>query len=295
MKIAYIILAYKYPEQLSRLIHTLQSGQSAFFVHIDAKADMAAFNNALASGTGDITFVKRENSRWGSIGLVKAVLNGIRQVLCSSVHFDYISVMGGQHYPVKSIQFIEDYFYKNNDKSHIQYIKLPMGCWGEEGGMERLYRYHYMNFNNRTLNKIVNRCLKYVNFALPSKTFPAYIKAYYGGEFIFGFNRYAAQYIMSFIEDHPDFMDFYKYAYCPDEMFFQTLLMNSDDERVLSNIVDEHFTYVDWDSPPPHPSILTAGDFDKLLKTDKLFARKFDITADTRILDLIDERIIRAV
>jgi len=291
MKIAYVILAYKYPEQLSRLINILRSERSAFFVHIDKKVDISGFRSALGSGADDIVFLRRENSSWGSVGSVKAVLNGIRQVLDSSIKFDYIYVMSGQHYPIKTIQFIEEFFGKDTDKSHIQCMKLPDGCWGKEGGMDRISRYHPMFLRNRHLFKITQLCLRYLNFVLPPKTFPPYIKTYYGGEFMFGFNRYTAKYIMTFTENHPDFIDFFKYVICADEIFFQTLLMNSDDEKVLSNIVNTNLTYVDWSGPPPNPAILKRGDFDKLLSTDKLFARKFDTTVDSKILDIIDERI----
>jgi len=40
-----------------------------------------------------------------------------------------------------------------------------------------------------------------------------------------------------------------------------------------------------------HPRILGIEDFDNLMKTKALFARKFDITVDKEILNKIDEAI----
>ena len=39
VRIAYIISAYKLPQQVSRLVHRLQTETSSFFVHVDKKAD----------------------------------------------------------------------------------------------------------------------------------------------------------------------------------------------------------------------------------------------------------------
>ncbi len=294
MKIAYLILAYKYPQQLFRLTNALQSEHSAFYVHIDKRVDISMFRKTLLSSSNNITFVERENSHWGSIGSVKAVLNGIREALSSSEHYDYLYVMSGQDYPIKSVRFIEDFISKNTDKIFMQCMKLPDGCWGPDGGLNRIRHYHYHNLKNRMTIKIVNRCLKYLNVFLPKRKSPSYIKEYYAGEFLFGFNRAVASHALAFVDDHADYLNFHKYTYCCDEIFFPTLLMNSLTDEIISNIANKNLTYVDWNKPE-RPTIFRVGDFEALSKSDKLFARKFDINVDSKILDMIDERIMETV
>jgi len=48
MKLVYIISAYKYPEQLIRLILRLNTEKNQFFVHIDKKTSAEIYNQILA-------------------------------------------------------------------------------------------------------------------------------------------------------------------------------------------------------------------------------------------------------
>jgi hypothetical protein len=82
---------------------------------------------------------------------------------------------------------------------------------------------------------------------------------------------------------------FFERAYIPDELFFQTILMSS---TVAETVVDSNVRYLDW-SRRPAPAILGVGDLEAMLASGALFARKFDITVDAKILDLLDERFER--
>ncbi len=96
-------------------------------------------------------------------------------------------------------------------------------------------------------------------------------------------------YILEYVSKNPELKRFYKYSWAPDEMFFQTILMNSS---LKSDIINDNKRYIDWEKKNvPLPAILTEKDFDKILMSDKLFARKFDINIDKKILDLIDKEI----
>ena len=46
MKIAYIVLAFKNPDQLGRLIRKLINKDSTFYLHIDKKSKFSDFKNA---------------------------------------------------------------------------------------------------------------------------------------------------------------------------------------------------------------------------------------------------------
>jgi hypothetical protein len=294
MKIAYVILAFQYPQQLLRLLNALQSKDTAFFVHIDKKVEISPFKNILREAvTKNVTFIKRENSYWASIGLVKAAINGITEVLNAAEKYDYLYFLSGQCYPIKSKIFINQFFYDNRENTFILSFPLPYKWWGGNDGMDRINLYHFQEFKNRTIPKVINRCLKYLNPFLPKRKFPKYLKPY-GGEFYFGFSLETAKYIISFIEEHPDYLSFHRFSYIPDEMFFQTILSNSTDDKIRSTLVNKMLTYVNWKVEPgqSRPKIMRTDDFNVLLNSDKLFARKFDITVDSKVLDMIDDKIL---
>src|SRR5436309_12555986 len=79
MHLAYIISAYKYPEQLIRLIHRLNTGATSFFVHVDKKTDDQIYREIFDAFSDQINvrFVKRHRCDWGGFGHVAASLEGI--------------------------------------------------------------------------------------------------------------------------------------------------------------------------------------------------------------------------
>ncbi len=92
-----------------------------------------------------------------------------------------------------------------------------------------------------------------------------------------------------FVRRNPRFVRFFEHALLPDELFFQTIVMNSP---LVETVVDDHLRYIDW-SVDPGPAVLRAADFDTLIASGSLLARKFDDTVDATILDLLDAHIER--
>ena len=64
MKIAFIILAYKYPDQLGRLIRKLISKNSFFYLHIDKRSNLSIFKSEIAklNNLTKINLLPRQNS-----------------------------------------------------------------------------------------------------------------------------------------------------------------------------------------------------------------------------------------
>ena len=79
-------------------------------------------------------------------------------------------------------------------------------------------------------------------------------------------------YIVQFVKEHPDLKKFYKRTFGADEMFLETILMNSPFKSSVSN---ESMRYVDFSEGKKHPRNLTRDDLENLKKSGKLFARKF--------------------
>jgi hypothetical protein len=295
MQIAFLILTHKHPEQLLRLINALGSPSHLFFIHVDKACSISPFEKTLARATTDkIQFIaKRENTPWASLGFVKAAINGIAEA--ANQEADFICILSGQDYPIKSVNYISDFFSRSAEKNFVYHFEIPFAYWGG-GGLWKLTNYHLQQVRPAFIRKSVNRCLRYLAPVLPERKFPAYLTKPYGGENWMAFNHEAAEYILWFTQAHPDYLDFHRYSYSPDEMFFQTILLNSNKDEIKSNIVNEKLHYINWktrNSGSSSPVILREIDFDRLSRSNRLFARKFDITVDENILTRIDEEILR--
>jgi len=288
MKVAYIILAYQYPEQLLRLVNKLAAPDIVFIIHIDKKVDIEVFKSALSKSISkNITFVKREKSNWGGCGCVKATLNCIEEAI-DQKNVGYLYFLSGQDYPIESNRYLSEFTHKNINKIYMDFSELPKKGW-RFGGFDRIQYYHLDRFKDKRMALRAHEAILLLRSILPKRKFPNYLKPY-GGEFYFSFPVYAAKYILKFLDQHPDYLQFHKYTWIPEEIFFQTILLNSKDKKIKDNIVNDNLRYIDW-SRPPYPAVLITDDFDKISNSKKLFARKFDMKVDNNILNIIDKKI----
>ena len=170
----------------------------------------------------------------------------------------------------------------------MEWFTIPAKKWQPRGGMYRFDKYFFgIKSSQKYLAKIMNFVaffLKKFQRNLPSHMLP------YGGSQWWIIDNYALKYILNFITQNPSYVDFHKYTFAPDEVFFQTILLNSEDKALLKSICNTSKRFFAWeDSSHPHPQTLTTSHFNNIINSDELFARKFDETVDSKILDLIDE------
>ena len=286
MNIAYTILAFKNPEQVFRLINSLKAENAYFFIHIDSKVDISDFLKIYEeSNRVNIKFSdERFATNWSSFGCVEVLLSLFNEILSFNKKIDYVVTLTGQDYSIKSTKTINDFFVKNVDKVFMEYFKLPSPNW-KNGGIDRIKPYHFNIFRNRFLIKVLHKLFIYLNPILPIKKLGLdYV--YYGGEAHFGFPVEVVRYNVNFMRSNPQFYWFFRHTYMPDEIVFQTILLNSKYKNIIENNV---LKYIDWSKPRVSlPAVLKEEDFSKLAASDKLFARKFDINIDGEILNSID-------
>jgi len=296
MRIAYIIIAHKLPDQLVRLVRKLQTETATFLIHIDKKTDKFTYQKVKNSlNTFDnVHFLKRHVCYWGAFGHVAATLEGIRKIKALELDYDYVTLLTGQDYPIKSNEQIQKVLSNSNKRSFIEYFPLPSEIWGkEDGGLERInyWYFHWLGLtfaflrNHRFNSPFLNRIYSAINAAIPLKrTFPKGFHIY-GGSSYWCLSRDCIDYIHEFVQNNDSFVKFFKHANISDEIMFHTILLNSP---LKSHLVNDNLRYIEWSSGP-NPMILRKKDYEKFFNSDNLFARKFDMTIDDEVLDMIDQ------
>lgn len=284
MKIAYIISAYRNPHQLVRLVNKLNSENCLFLVHVDKKTSQEVFDIVFCklSHLENIYFLDRHACYWGDFGHVLATLKGI-QVLCGKqIHFDYVILLTGQCYPIKSNQYISEFLQQNLGRSFIEYDLV-----NSYHQLKRLERWNIRLFS-RSYIPIPNKFIR-----LPIKRpLSRRLGDFYKGSSYWIISKtcidYIYKYMNSNISENIQFIKFFKGVYIPDELFFQTLLVNSP---LKDTLVNQSLWYIDWPAGVyvPSPSVLNQSYFHELTASDKLFARKFDATQSPKILDMLDQ------
>jgi hypothetical protein len=275
MKIAHLILAHKAPAQLLRLINALDHPQFHFYIHIDKKSDETPFTSLIKKK--NVFFIeKRTKVYWGDWGTIQATLNGFEAILPKG--YDYINVISAQDFPIKSADYIYNYFH---DRKGAEFITCDClkGDWKDAAS--RITDYHLINW--RIPGKF--RLAKIMTKVLPPRKFPLNYELV-GRANWFTLTTEAAKYAVNFLKNHPEMVRYFKYCWGADEFIFSTILYNSHfKEKIQNNLV-----YVDWNnSQVGHPKVLGAQDFKNLQASDKLFARKFDMDTNTSIFDMLEE------
>jgi hypothetical protein len=276
VQVAYVISAYKLPQQLVRLVRRLDTPNSTFAIHVDRKTP-DAIHRQMVQGLRDlqsVRFVERHTCHWGGFGHVRATLKGIDRLLRDGIAFDFVVLLSGQDYPLRTPRAIEEFLARAGGRSFMSHWPLPHEPWSGRGGLDRIERWHLVGPRHLHLSLALRR-------RLPGGLVP------FGGGPYWCLARPLVERVHEVVLTRPDLVRFFEHAFIPDELFFQTILLNS---VLADSIAGRHLHYISWDAEPG-PKILGVDDVETLLDSEKLFARKFDVAVDPHVLDLIDERL----
>ena len=108
MKIAYIVLCHKNVQQINKLLDLLYDEESAFFIHIDKKAKLQKSIH-VKPNIHILPNDKRIDIKWGNISMIEATRNLIEAVFDDDKKYDYIWLMSGQDFPLRSKEDIKEY------------------------------------------------------------------------------------------------------------------------------------------------------------------------------------------
>jgi hypothetical protein len=297
LDIAYLVLAHQHSEQLSRLAEQLRSPAADIFVHVDAKVPIEPFLRAVGP---DVHFTStRIPVYWADYSQIRAVLLLIEAALGAPRKYDYLVLLSGVDYPLRSAAEIEDFFAQNKGSEFINWVAMPSAAVSKP--LSRLTDYHGRPGLFGRLRTKARRLLIKLHLIPRARDYKAYLgeTAPYAGSTWWALTRDACQYIQTFVGQNPRFMKFFENTSSPDEMVFQTILANS----LFRSRMRRNLTYADWSDGAASPSAigerhLALFGANPVLKADSpygsgeyLFCRKvMDATISDRLAAIIAER-----
>lgn len=257
-------------------------------IHVDAGARPEAYGEIRRNThrCESVTLLPRVRSGWASWGIVAAALNGLR--FAYELGSAHVAVLSGQDYPLVTEPEVQAFSERHPELSFVASWGIPTPLWGSDGGIRRI-RYFHQPVRGR-------------RFYVPvPRRFPRGITPF-GGSLYCMLSRAAVSAVLQFADRRRDVVRFYRHAWIPDEMFIPTALLNS---TVAQYVVNENLWYMDWANSDGHPKVLRSEDAPALISAAgrassmggearaKLFARKFDIDIDRRVLEILDENASR--
>ena len=322
MKLAYLIMAHQHPQQLRRLVDALDCEASSFFIHIDRKAALAPFVDAVGARPNVHFIPDRVSANWMGFSLVEATLRLLAAAVAQG--FDYCTLLSGMDYPIKSNEQLLAFF----EQAHEEYIAY----WRLEDRPSWMHKvqFHYpvdlikirpwsTGTDKSYLRRLFwGRYFRYRGYLPRRKFLPGLVP--HGGPDWWSLSFGCAQFILRYVDENPGFKRFYRTTASPGEMFFQTIILNSPfaervhnraayeawsaDRPAGAKFVDRpmlpeasfHYRYADWSGEATglreKPAVLDESDWERLKASDCHFARKLDPQRSAALLDLIDRELL---
>lgn len=297
-KHAYLIIAHKNLLQLKKLLSLLDDRRNDIFLLIDKKCLQFSekdFNGICNNSS--LYFINRIKIVWGGVSQIEAELELLKEAKRKGDYI-YYHLLSGQDLPLHSQNYIHKFFDKYEGYEFLTFCGEEIYKKNNPNNRVQYY-YPFQNFEfqwNFTKKHPVKKIWN--TFFIPlQRLFRVNrcknMKIGYGSNW-FSITDDFVKYIL---DNEHEIQKTYKYSFCADEIFIQTLAINSQftDRIFLKKGINDKISdrqgnlrYINWWNGNPH--IWTSNDKDELLQArDRgyLFSRKFDIDIDKKIIDFI--------
>lgn len=283
MKLAMLMLCHKNPDQINMLTHQMKNSDIDFYIHVDKKSDIS--RDLVTNDQVHLLPDKlRVDCKWATFSLIQAELN-LLAFAAKQRPYDFYWFCSGQDFPIKSTSYILNYL--GNHKCNIFLdLRVSQNWGGVHNNLDKRNEIYYPSFlfgrsnGKRLLKRLyVEITGGYNKTFRPFKRFCPF-NSYFGSQWCC-LPGEMVDWILEYLQNHHNYISYFKHCSTPDESFFQTLVMNSPykDKR------EDYLHYIDWSEDKSSPKILTMNDIEKLKHSGKLMARKFDIAFDRRVVE----------
>lgn len=293
----FLIQSHKDPEQLARLARTLRKGCRDCVVLISHDFRGTPLPRGTFGGDSNVHVIQGKGGR-GDFTIVDGYLAALRWLCDNKVHYDWITNLSGQDYPVAPLAdfaaelsgaphdgFLQHFDALTRepcdsyDRYYFQYSKLKETLGVTERALLRLPRVALDRFSGRyrintSYGLMIGRHARPAPF---DENFRCYTGSYWHT-----IRRRCAEHLLDFADAEPALMSYLRRVLVPDECFFQTVLVNHPGLR----FVNDNRRYFDMrGARHGHPKTMTQDDMPKFLGGRYFFARKFE---GTDLLDRLD-------
>lgn len=282
---AYLILAHTNPAQVRKLLALLDDSRNDIYVHIDAGASFGPEALQGSCKESRLTFIPRQRISWGGYSIIEAELALLQEAV--RTEHSYYHLLSGQDLPIKGNDAICAFFEQNAGKEFLDLWQMA------DHTLNRVHYYTLFPEGNRFfLTNMLNHAFKAVLRFLGIRQ-NSDVQFRQGSQWFSITHGFA-----SYIAANAAWVrrTFSHCAIC-DEIFVPTLLerspfrgnLYSSGQSVNHEIGLGNMRLIDWSrgSSVRHPWVFTAADYDMLMSTPHLWARKFDERVDAEIIDKV--------
>lgn len=266
-KHTYLIMAHNEFEVLKELLSSLDDDRNDIYIHFDKK--VKEIPDLKLSKSRLYILENRIDIRWGHVSQIEAEYALFEEVCKNKEISDRYHLISGTHFPLKTQDDIHAFFDRNSDKEILSFIYTN----DYEINM-KVGRYNLFLRNYKHRKEIVRKISHFLWRAVLKIQYTLKISRIKNPEVTIKANNWvsithpALTYILGKREE---VLQYFRWSFCGDEYFVPYLLENSQNKF---NILDTpNLLFNEFKDGSPR--ILNNKDYEFLINSDYLFARKF--------------------
>lgn len=293
-KHAYLLMIHEQNKQLIDLLEVLDDNRNDIYIHVDKKCKNFNFNTCQQHiKFSNLYFTKRYKIVWAGHSIVDAEINLLKEAIKKK--YIYFHLLSGSDLPIKSQDYIHNWF-----KEHMGMELVHFGTKEYQTNIKSRYSVYHMfqeKLGRYQSNRIYRKLDEYVLLIQKKLKIDRTKKNsinIYGGSNWFSITNELAEYVVSHINMYKGL---FRFTQICDEMYLQTMVMDSHFRYKLyiggcNDDYHQSMRYIDWArGKNGGPHTFTIEDYNSLIKSEYLFARKFNERIDSLIIDKICKQI----
>ena len=295
MKQGILITAYKQISHLKKMLDSFND-DFYFYIHLDKKSQVPKNEIRMIQNSKNVVCVSRQfQVNWGGINHLKAILLLSKEAV-KNEGLEYFHLITGQDFPIKSCNGIKSLLVKNRGREYIENFEMPVKVrdWGRDGGMDRICYFNFYDlFKAKTIGgKIaIYGLLKAQKILKIKRSTHQNLPKLFGGGTYWTLSYPCLKYVIDYTEEYPAFLKRFNWSFCGEQIYFQTIIMNS---VFKANVVNNNLRYIEWKKRNgSKPANLDETDYDNIIKSDAIFARKFEYPFSNKLLNKMEEHITK--
>ena len=279
---AYLILIHDNIAQVNELLSLLDHERNDLFVHIDKNSHLDVSEVGMTISKSNIHVFKEISVYWSHVSLTEAELF-LLETAVSKGPYQYYHLLSGADLPIKPQSYILDFFDKHDGKEFVEY-QVP-GKFLDKPYYDRIRYYHVLSKYYRIPGRL-GKVLSYGAIAIEYFCiFWQYLFridrigddiAFARGSQWFDITDDLARYVVG---QREDILKRFKMTRASDESFLPLIVHNSHFRerlflKTFNGDMRANMRFIDWQRGDPY--LFKDGDFEELMASELLFARKFD-------------------
>lgn len=262
---AYCIMAYNKWSQLQKLINLIDDARNDIYLHVDAKSltDYLQSGGVKAKFSNLYLIDSPIDVEWSDISQTDAEVKLFKRVLESRADYQYIHLLSGSDLLVMNQNETHDFF-KRRDEEFIDIEYAPTF-------KKRIKYYHFFVRGRRknAFRNFLRRLLLLPQWFFVNRLRDAPLKYAYGANWC----SLTLPAVKEIVSKYSQYRYMFERSTSSDELYKQMILAAA--EKPFKFAKEGNLRYVRFDQGKASPRIISMNEYDDIIHSGCLFARKF--------------------